>query len=86
MEAAQLTDYGTGCTVITQQRGMGYVMRGFRVTKVTVRKWMSKLGMPYLRIKGEKCDNIRFEMEKVLPWAQDNGKIWYEPQGRLRLK
>lgn len=75
-----------GCTTVTAWRSMGYVMRGFSVSKVTILKWMRRLGMPHIRIEGEKRDNVRFDLTKVLPWGKEKGKVWHEPQTRQKLE
>ena len=40
---------------------------------VTLELW-KKQGMPYVRIKGDDRDTIRFVLQDLIKWAQDNRK------------
>ena len=49
------------------------IKRLFDRTDVTLYVWRKQRGMPYVKIPGDRKPGIRFDVEAVCAWADDNG-------------
>jgi hypothetical protein len=64
-------------TVIEDLVDTNYVMQLFRRSELTIAYWRKNDGLPYVRIKGNARDTIRFDRKAVLRWAKKNHRRMY---------
>jgi len=55
----------------------GDVARMFRRSKQTIALWRKHERLPYVLIKGEGRDTIRYDRAKIAIWAKQHGKRLY---------
>lgn len=55
----------------------GQMVRLFKVTELTLRRWRKDHGLPHVIIPGDGKDNIRYDLEEVKRWARDTGHRLY---------
>ena len=49
------------------------VAKGFARSEVTIFNWKKSKGLPYLVLPGTTKDAIRYELDSVVQWAEENG-------------
>jgi hypothetical protein len=52
---------------------VGDMMRLFKRTELTIRLWCKYRNMPVVQIPGDSRPAIRFDIEEVTQWAEENG-------------
>ena len=57
----------------------------FGKTTLTITTWRQKFGLPYVRVKGETNDSIRYRLEQVIAWAREN-KRHMDPEVLKQLR
>jgi hypothetical protein len=66
---------GAGATVVMDDLlTTADLMRMFDICNMTVFNWRKEHGLPFIVIPGHARHIIRYEKNKVLKWASENGK------------
>jgi phage terminase Nu1 subunit (DNA packaging protein) len=50
------------------------VAKAFSVEPLTIYHWRRRKGLPYIEIRGDGKNAVRFDLDAVKEWAKKNGK------------
>lgn len=67
-------------TILDKMVTTTFLCRMFSRTALTILHWRTHEGLPFVRIKGDGRDTIRFELKRVRAWADRNGKEYTIPE------
>ena len=59
-------------TIFTELKNTGDLERLFHRSAQTITVWRKTKGLPFIRIKGDIRDSLRFDLPAVLEWAKAN--------------
>ena len=79
-------NYGSGETILGDLLTSRDVAALFDRTELTVLLWRRSHNLPYVRIKGNRRDTIRYRRSDLRAWAEKNDRqMKLEPNERVQL-
>lgn len=73
-------------TIVDDMVTTNYLCRLFNRGVLTIMHWRQHSGLPYIRLKGEGRDAIRYNKTDVMEWARSTGKRIYRVRGTQTLQ